>query len=234
MKEVPILFSTDMMRANLAGIKTETRRTRGLNDINQAPDEWQFCELELNPEILDITTKEVKKLKGLYATFKRTTAKHEEYRHIRCPYGQPGDILWFRETWAPAMGDFAYKADYSDQKLSEPESKGFWHPSIHMPKSAARLWALNIHVNIQRLQQITPNEAILEGLRQVKATNSSAQCGFVVDNNYYDDAVDAYAILWEKINGNGAWRKNPFVWVIKYKTISTTGKPFNHPTPTHQ
>ena len=87
------------------------------------------------------------------------------YRYpILCPFGEPGDYLWVKETWAPALGEIAYKADYSKNTLSEERNRGVWKPSIHMPKTAARLWLQITDVKPQRIQTVTEEEAREEGL----------------------------------------------------------------------
>ena len=77
----------------------------------------------------------------------------------RCPYGQPGDILWVRETWAPALGDICYKADYSEATLNDPENQGLWKPSIHMPFAAARIFLRVKSVRVEPLQAISYDDA---------------------------------------------------------------------------
>jgi hypothetical protein len=117
----------------------------------------------------------------------------------RCPYGQPGDVLWVRETWAP-LGDypkcnytFMYKADV-EQNYSK------WKPSIHMPREAARLFLRIKSVRVERLQEITCQDVFAEGLE------SGHDSKFIT--------------LWESINGHESWEANPWVWVVEFERIS--------------
>ena len=151
MKEHPILFSTPMVQANLAGRKTKTRRTRGLKYVNESPDNFKFLEFETDPKI-EVKLEVFKSYKGYFAVFFN---ENEEYTQLcKCPYGQPGDLLWVRETFCPTSFEylhkdsqfpFAYKADlkepypgYERKMMNEMGWK--WKPSIHMPKAAARIW----------------------------------------------------------------------------------------------
>jgi hypothetical protein len=131
-----------------------------------------------------------------------------------CPFGQPGDRLWVRETFAPALGDVAYKADYSQSVLDEPRNKGIWKPSIHMPKTAARIWLEITEVKVELVQNISNEDVIAEGVKADIATDHPRGVHYT-----------AFSDLWIKINGNGSWISNPWVWVVKFKILSTTGKP---------
>lgn len=192
MKIRPILFSTEMVHALLAGRKTQTRRI--VKPQPPAPE----CS---------------------YSALLK-----------KCPYGQPGDLLWVRETWAwdgqtsftdlQAIGNFWYKADdtgYSPAK---------WKPSIFMPKEAARIFLRITDVRVERLQDISEEDAKAEG-----AQPSSHRCGGF---GYYEaggdvhececqgfiensPAIEGYKWLWESINGAGSWGANPWVWVISFE-----------------
>src|SRR5690606_33945043 len=101
-----------------------------------------------------------------------------------CPYGETGDYLWVKETFAPALGNFAYKADYSTELLNEPRNKILWQPSIHMLKATARLWLEITELKPQRIQSITEQEAMKEGVQPAHIHNfepeiySSYRAGF--------------------------------------------------------
>jgi hypothetical protein len=117
---------------------------------------------------------------------------------LQNPYGWPGDLLWVRETFQiiPPNSIF-YKAD------KENKVKKGWKPSIHMPKEAARIWLQIKDVRVERLQQISYADAKAEGVEY--------------PHNFYD--------LWLKINGPLSWDANPWVWVVEFEVVSTTGKP---------
>jgi hypothetical protein len=124
-----------------------------------------------------------------------------------CPYGKAGDLLWVRETWAP-LGDYP-KCNYSFMYKADTElSYSKWKLSIHMPKDAARIWLQVEDVRVERLHDITKDDAIAEGIRDGDPM-----------------PVIQFKNLWQSINGPESWEQNPFVWVIKFKVLSTTGKP---------
>ena len=184
MKEHPIIFSTDMVRAILDGKKTMTRR------------------VIKNPE---------------------------RYEHIRecdfcCPYGQVGDRLWVRETLVITGGRgseyVAYKADgYELDKGIFPEK---WRPSIFMPRWASRITLEITEVRVERVQEITEEDAIKEGICVVDNTED----GIYSSPNYPDIHRDIFMYLWDSLNtkrGYG-WEVNPWVWVIEFKRVIKDGK----------
>jgi hypothetical protein len=119
-----------------------------------------------------------------------------------------------------------------------------WKPSIHMPKAAARIWLLVEDVQVQRLQDISEEDAKSEGVQSCVATKelfgARAQ-GLRLYRNYdrsdhslkdhpcngFDTAKVSFETLWESINGKDSWNENPWVWVVKFKVLSTDGKPEN-------
>lgn len=141
----------------------------------------------------------------------------------RAPY-KPGDILWVRESWADLRGmgfgddprtdkpwNFAYRADTkpgSDGDMVRIEYGVKWRPSIHMPKKAARLFLEVKNIRVERLQNITEEDAWAEGC----------------DANIPDGkpcAVAWFHGLWQKLNAKRGygWDTNPWVWVIEFKEI---------------
>jgi len=141
---------------------------------------------------------------------------------IPCPYGKKGDRLWVRETWYDNLirdeGDYrlvdehgsalvVYRADgeFYDQ-FEEVEGDPKWRPSIFMPRWASRILLEVVSVRVERLQEITPADAMAEG------------CPHPPDGYWTEqDAVSWYGNLWDIINGRGAWCSNPWVWVIEFK-----------------
>ena len=120
-----------------------------------------------------------------------------------CPYGKRGDKLWVREIWAKMQsGVVAYRADING------EEKLKWKPSIYMPRAASRITLQITDVRVERLQDISEADAIAEGC---VAEEGDEEDGFLFK------ASDQYALLWEEINGEGSWDKNPWVWVIEFK-----------------
>ena len=140
-----ILFKTEMVKANLADLKTQTRRLNGLDEINSNPDLWQFHQFELNR-------------RGRFCALFKNTNQTLYYR-LPSPYGEPGDVLWVRETWAKIITPdgkeaFVYKADDDFYKDTIEDWSG-WEPSIHMPKAACRLFLQLKSIRVERLQEIS-------------------------------------------------------------------------------
>lgn len=202
MKERPILFSAPMVRALLAGTKTQTRRaakvesTLGIDSI-------------LAP----------RRAGGHAATYLLPDQAAEAA--ACCPYGQPGDRLWVRETFGhfernenfkPGCEVF-YRADGNCLEL-EP-----WRPSIHIPRWACRITLDITAVRIERLQDISDEDARAEG---IECMAGDPECGY---RNYLDKTGQDWALspresfrsLWESINGPASWAKNPWVWVVEFE-----------------
>ncbi|HNW91201.1 MAG TPA: hypothetical protein PKN48_16195 [Bacteroidales bacterium] len=113
----------------------------------------------------------------------------------RCPYGQPGDILWVRESFFNHFSDlYSYKADNTKGNKK-------WKPSIHMPKAACRIFLRITDIRVERLKNITEEDANNEG----------------VFLDMWDNKVTAFSNLWKKINGHDSWSANPWVWVISFE-----------------
>lgn len=200
MADRPILFSAPMVRAILAGTKTQTRRA--MRD--------QPCELlDFNRGRLSIRVRG-----AVYQAFS------PQFPPVRCPYGRPGDRLWVREAWAPYMGKYGrptYRADPEWQGVPAPRPDGRWRPSIHMPRAASRITLEVVSVRVERLQDISEADSIAEGIER------SGECNWrdYLDHphNDFTSARRSYRSLWDHINGPGAWDANPFVWVVEFKRV---------------
>lgn len=112
-----------------------------------------------------------------------------------------------------------------EERFIFTDKKQPFKPSIHMPKTAARIWEEVVSLRVERLQDITDSEAIAEGIEPINAIwyknyNPHPYGGFVEC-----DPKSSFQSLWEKINDEESWNSNPWVWVIETKTLSTTGKP---------
>lgn len=208
MKELPILFSTEMVRAILEGRKTETRRI-----IKPQPDE------DCKPREVPFYH-ELRKHWGKWAI----DTPEGETKFIKCRYGEKGDILWVRETFINDYfddGNPGYKADWNvivNRYLKEPK----WKPAIFMPKKAARIWLLNEGVYAQRLHDITEESAKREGSGSGIETYADG-LKIKVRKSY----MAGWKAIWYKINGKESWDKNPWLFVVKFKVLSTTGRPEN-------
>lgn len=200
-KERPILFQGAMVRALLDGTKTQTRR---------AVKGQMLANLGDLEHVPDWITAEVP--------------------HA-CPYGQPGDRLWVRETWVyddyrlqqgpyvevpGAREELFYRAD-NEQPFEAPEGK-FWKPSIHMPRWASRILLEIVSVRVERLQGISEKDARAEGVT-IEDRHMLGYCA----GEFLPPSIRAYRDLWESINGAGSWDANPWVSVVEVKRIHADG-----------
>lgn len=224
MKEYPILFSAPMIRAILNGSKTQTRR---IMHKNQPPvDAVQFIGADNKP------TGEF----GLCLEHKRVIDKH-----VICPLGYIGDQLWVREAWrvSDLFNDFAprdlpvgviasFEADDGDG-LS-----GKLRPSIFMPRWASRIDLRITQVGVEKLQDISDEDALAEGIVKVYcgvtgadiyahfgaiAVNSEAEKIMVDVNFIAETAKKAFEKLWVSINGQKSWDANPWVWGVEFERL---------------
>lgn len=204
----PILFNTEMVRAILDGRKTCTRR------ICKDANEYTVPDMEFyNAD------------KRTYAVHNFADKKHTEQLSIAertCPIC-PGDILYVRETWErfecwKCEGDergncpkepkksVLYKTCgcYMYRATDEIYGDAKWHPSIHMPKEAARIWLKVTDVRVERLQDMTDDDAEAEGCFDYTST----ALGFpdVWDSTIKKSDLDSYG-----------WDANPWVWVIEFE-----------------
>lgn len=230
MREIPILFSTAMVQALLEGRKTMTRRV-----IKPQPEDGLHNDT-LMPRSID------SELKGWNGVVDATG----ESRGWRCPYGETGDVLWVRESWN-TLGEFTRKPEYDVMDIDDFVYKAGdiridkWKPSIHMPKTAARIWLEVVGVRVERLHEITPGDAADEGVNRWNEDFVSEPGAVQADyENYlwrddpsyedfhfpsYPNPIESFKSLWKKINGVESWDSNPWVWVVEFKVLSTTGKP---------
>ena len=245
MKEKPIIFSTEMVKAILADRKTKTRRLNGLKEINENPDQWDLQSFEVNPELMAWDKNgdcypRVKK--GLIATFENNELG-EVYRNIKCPW-EVGDVLWVRETWAihdlilkpkklnPNDEAWFYKRKFSPEMVPHVvyaadypvgSWKGAWRSPRFMPKVAARLFLKVKDIRVERLQGITEEDARAEGITYETAMECSnwGPSFYDPDSGGNPDYIEAFKILWDSINfkrGYG-WDLNPFVWIVEFERV---------------
>ncbi|SED31249.1 hypothetical protein SAMN05216205_4879 [Pseudomonas mohnii] len=207
-KERPILFSAPMVRAILEGRKSVTRRAlneRALKNIGYGVQLGECHELPTEGPLHPNSV-------GYYNDF--------------CPFGQPGDRLYVRETFnrtnpGGAEGVYYYRADgefpkcIGGGKFTDVES---WKPSIHMPRTASRILLEITAVRVERLQDITPEQVTAEGV----STRGEAMWGsrWWVDapEQTIEDARKDFADLWTSTGGD--WDANPWVWVVEFKRVT--------------
>lgn len=229
MKEIPILFSTAMVQAILEGRKSQTRRLLKLKHLPLSDIE------SVHP---DGSGKGWIAWAGRAVSAEETTIVYPGEQGFKCPYGKPGDVLWVRETFTVLEPEhcidmdkrFAYKASCcaeSEEIRKEYVECGWpytWKPSIHMPKEAARIWLQVENVRVERLQDISEEDAKAEGVEKI---GDSVFCWkhYSGQNAGCSDAKTSFQSLWQNINGDDSWQSNPWVWVVSFKVLSTIGKP---------
>ena len=208
----PILFSTPMVQAILEGRKTMTRRTKGLEQVNENPNDWGFH---------NVSTDETRTF------FHFRKAEGEKIKQI---FGtsnfKVGDVLWVRETHRAlvdcATGEFAYwsyKADMPDDFHKQYPHK--WKPSIFMPKSACRIFLKVKSIQVERLQDISEQDAIAEGVEKIADYGTTGYRLYTEPEASYSDidAMYSFESLWQSINGRTSWDANPFVFVYEFERI---------------
>ncbi|MBD9415876.1 hypothetical protein IB234_15040 [Pseudomonas sp. PDM16] len=197
MTERPILFSGPMVRAIIEGRKTVTRRVA---KPVKHPD-----------------------LGNIYAPG-ALVLEHEPQHVIdrACPYGQPGDRLWVRETFA-VYGDEKFAAiHYRADRPHDVGRKGVgYKPSIHMPRWVCRILLEITAVRVERLQDISEDQAEAEGTQgcvpycQSPYDSDGAPACDCMNLTY----KESFQALWSSINGANSWAANPWVWVVEFKRV---------------
>jgi hypothetical protein len=191
-----MIFNAEMVRAILDGRKTQTRRL-----VNPEPDA---------PQLLEARTAE----SGcVYAIHANRSNVHQGRFRWDCPFGQPGDRIWVRETFASGLSTkstLAYRATHKREYLED----GFydtikWTPSIHMPRWASRITLEITGVRVERLASISSDDARAEGYPASRAADG----GNIDPWLWFRD-------LWDGIYAEQAFKHNPWVWVIEFKRIA--------------
>lgn len=214
MTERPILFSAPMVSAILAGRKTQTRR---------------------------IITPQPRVVHGFSGGYLKT---NQIFRNgaagLRVPFGQPGDHLWVKETWRTGSAlahckpsDLAkgaaiqYEADKRTNINNHEEGAphygwGRIRQSIFMRRWMSRITLEVTAIRVQRLQDITPADALAEGLAHGFTLNDNPGFGLPEWHQelYRISPIDAYQLLWESIHGPGSWQENPYVWVVEFNRLT--------------
>lgn len=215
-KERPILFSGPMVRALLAGRKTQTRRVVKPQPPATAVDAGHI--MSGNPAS-----------NGVWLWLDSTELMDASPigDGFRCPYGVPADRLWVKETHA-IVPRTAYAMSEGVQQTLRPDDEhdaaiyaagwersrpGRWRPSIHMPRWASRLTLAITDVRVERLQDITAADAHAEGCDPVHMQPGGATGN---PSDGWLDYREGYRSLWNQINGPDSWDANPWVWAITF------------------
>ncbi|HID3656001.1 TPA: morphogenetic protein [Serratia marcescens] len=203
MKERPVIFNGEMVRAILNGRKTQTRRAisdRHLHLIDVASQVGECYPLEYGID----------------------HANSQSYYREHCPFGQVGDRLWVREMFASGLctkTTLAYRATHKREDLEEGWNETIkWTPSIHMPRWASRIMLEITAVRVERLNDISQDDAQAEGMELTGWRPSYSN----PDNSGLDETLtpyDNFAMLWGTIYGEENWSANPWVWAISFRRV---------------
>ena len=207
MKERPLPFSAPMVRALLAGTKTQTRRPLKVQPIG-APHAGKAS-----------LTKSMSQ-PVFYAMWEAPAADGSTC--CICPYGVPGDRLWVREAWR-ACRDLdktpprdiepgsSIEFEATKRSYAEVGLVGKLRPGMFMPRWASRITLEITGVRVERLQDISEADALAEGIeRHDVLTDGNAPPGF---------HAYTYSRVWEQINGADSWSANPWVWVVEFRRV---------------
>jgi hypothetical protein len=190
-KERPILFSGPMVKAILDGRKTMTRRV-----VKPQPD-----------EVLDGEP---------YWNIGGFRARPMAENRLLCKYGQAGDRLWVRESFDVWMRGEDAGSPRIIKYMADGETHNRpWRPSIHMPRSLSRITLEITDVGIQRLQDISEQDAQAEGVGGMRDMRFMTALGNIHSSGHRLNFID----LWNSINGADSWDANPWVWVVSFKRI---------------
>jgi hypothetical protein len=238
--ERPILFSDAMVQAILAGRKTQTRRlVRSMRTVRGESSAFT-TDRNLEPVVVNGTP---------WLTEGPAEADRIDERGrtlLTSPYGLPGDRLWVREAWAPADRSVfgqSYDCDPPQSiiyrangvalihRVGEPPveacppqnytpSDGRWRPSIYMPRWASRLTLEVVSVRVERLQQITPEDILAEGVAGDKWSRLAIERDGLTAG-LCAQLQQLWIRLWNSINGDRApWASNPWVWRVEFRRVS--------------
>lgn len=237
LKEHGILMSAPMVRAILAGTKTQTRR--GVLGATGAFWDHAAWRPVLSPDGSGIVE---------WATDGGTAPGPQP----KAPHGPVGRRLWVRETWAEVDPDYremvggkpyVYRADYDPpakgdygmwcRRGSDPPIywNGKWKPAIHMPRDAARITLEVTRVRVERVGDISEEDAKAEGVEPMSCSCCERSNGGCTDGpmgrccpccngtGIETCAVETYEALWDEINGAGSFAASPWVWVYDFRRV---------------
>lgn len=209
MRERPIIFSPEMIRAILAGRKTQTRRVCKL--VGFDPTEYDGMYMWSSPEYVA----EHKALGTVGIPIQYAWGATSAPRMPPCPYGGAGDRLWVREDWYQDPGARVwYRADNPFWEDNESPTE-YWKSSIYMPRAYSRITLEIIGVRLERLQDISEDDCCYE-------TGAPLKWAGVGPEPYRRDMRGVFAELWDRIHTTGQrWRDSPWVWVIEFKRLES-------------
>ncbi|WP_408479140.1 hypothetical protein [Paraburkholderia sp. RL17-383-BIF-A] len=241
MKERPILFSGPMVRALLDGSKTQTRRI-------VKPQPWPSARSGHYHPSCPSGSGGIHPASAIFSERETFDPPWAAPQPITCPFGEPGDRLWVRETHdvnrlgvetfqngrerfyagiAYKADDGRHEADITErlyQTLDQTESRG-WTPSIHMPRWASRITLEVTGVRVERLQDISEADAAAEGVESLR--NEGEYWKNYLESTADCDALiclsarESFRTLWDSLAAPGSdWNANSWVWVVEFKRVT--------------
>ncbi|WP_170312075.1 hypothetical protein [Kosakonia quasisacchari] len=236
-----MFFNDEMVRAILDGRKTQTRR---LMKVQPESNQLGLLRIANSTKRNDI---------GKYHWAEsNATGTHARSKLFSCPFGYVGDRIWVRETFScigneddhpvDAHGNLCSREDaqriYRASAIQKPQNyglwtspdgfdfEGAWTPSIHMPRWASRITLEITGVRVERLNSISEQDALAEGIRRRDSTpvTDPAYCNYLAANlndvqEWFDRPSDSFISLWQSIYGAESWQHSPWVWVIEFRRI---------------
>lgn len=238
MKQTGILYSPDMIQAILDLIKKVTLRLRGLEKINADPDSWECARFH----------------DGVAKFCEKHNYINEQY--IKCPYGKVGDVLYAREAYyqyghweeipgvktktgkqkwkfVPDSKEILFEApvEYRKGRHHKDPYTPAWHKRLarFMPKEYARIWLEVTGLCVEKVRDITEEQAMLEGamLGIFREGPNTLKKEYHLELNNHARYREGFKYIWHQINGRESWDNNDWVFAISFKVLSTTGKPDN-------
>ncbi|VTM84892.1 morphogenetic protein [Klebsiella pneumoniae] len=244
MKERGMIFNGEMVRAILDGRKTQTRREIKLNlDIACLATTYDWATSLAANHYQGLTEEQIQqKAESLRGVIHPVILANGQMVSIICPHGKPGDRIWVRETWAEAGASAPdlklYRANYPEHVPSiyenvPPAEEIRWTPSIHMPRTASRILLEITDVRVERLNAISEEDAIAEGMQGVicpcckgdseySTSQYDAETLAVVDEipcRACESNRRKFFTLWDSIYGYGQHCIGEWVWVIEFKRV---------------
>lgn len=217
-----ILFSAPMVRAILEGRKTQTRRVIKPQPPNNIPSDYYFDQYNKgeNWNFWTVDNKMVNSIQG----------DRKNSCQWKCPFPEE-TILYVKETFCTSWDEEQtswrpiYRAD--DKIVVDENGLTKWKPSIFMPRKFSRIWLQVDSVKVERLQEISQEDAKAEGAGGDFVSESSPYWLERINGPYHDDSLPEgshdykarFSRLWECINGKNSWNINPWVWVYKFRNL---------------
>lgn len=192
----PIVFTGAMVRAILADRKTQTRRV-----VKPQPDS------DINP---------------VWLPEERLWQWATKASRRACPYGQPGDRLWVKETWQDLQAMNIQAEHEAVYRATDPDWESYagwkWRSPRFMPRWASRIDRELTGVRVERVQEISEQDAIAEGIFQHRDGKFQQAEGV---GPYTENPLLAFRWLWDALNANRgfSWQDNPWVWVNEFKRL---------------